>query len=217
MKSRGNIDTTTWGWLRMEMTESSSYLWYLQLTNWEGQPGEPLNGSEVQKPGWFITCTHTPTNIRVLANLILRLPIMFLYLKVLLVKQSYIVESIIWGYHIYEDIWTNSSLLMRGSNTHDLYAVVVVEWIVTMFCVSNSQFVICSWEEIVEGRALMTCLSWFSLSAFTKWYTNSKIFSCRTISLYSSIIRMVNVSASGYCRIFATLECEVGTSCLWFR
>ena len=116
MRSTGNVDTT-WGWLRMEMTELSSYFWCLQQTNWEGLTGEPLNGSElVQRPGWFITCTRTPTNIHVpvLANLILRLPIMFLYLEVLLVTQSYMVESIIWGYHIYDDIWTNSSLLMRG-------------------------------------------------------------------------------------------------------
>ena len=50
---------------------------------------------------------------------------------------------------------------------------------------------------------------------FTKCYRMQKIFSCRTISLYSSTIRTVNISGTGYCRIFATLECEVGTSCLY--
>jgi len=35
-----------------------------------------------------------------------------------------------------------------------------------------------------------------------------------SISLHSSTISTVNIRGSGYCRIFAMLECEVGTSCL---
>ena len=37
-RSRGNVDATTWGWLRVETPEASSYSWYVpteQLTNWE--------------------------------------------------------------------------------------------------------------------------------------------------------------------------------------
>jgi len=50
LRSRGNMGTMMWGWLRVEMPEASNYLWCLQpLTNWEWLPGELLSGSECSK------------------------------------------------------------------------------------------------------------------------------------------------------------------------
>ena len=53
---RGNVDTTMWDWLRVEMPKVSSYLWCLQqLTNPEWLPGEHLNSIDwnVCRPDCF--------------------------------------------------------------------------------------------------------------------------------------------------------------------